>query len=131
LIQNTLVYSRKKNNTNNTCKEWRNEVAYRTLLLLRTSVAVIQYRSEKVPAWDVPELSGVELEYCKPNEISRRHAQTRASEFRDSMRVPLQMAYLLRQSICSQEERLPHPLVIVQELKLLGSVDSFMNGYYG
>jgi hypothetical protein len=101
--------------------------------MLRTSVAVIQFQSEKVPAWDVPELSGVEFEYCQPGEISRRHAQTTCSDsvFTDSMRVPLQMAYLLRQSICSQEERLSDPLVTAQEMKLLGSVDSFLNGYYG
>jgi hypothetical protein len=103
------------------------------MLLLRTSIAVVQYQSEKVPAWDVQELSGFELEYCQPGEISRRHAQTSisGSVFTDSMRVPLQMAYLLRQSICSQEEHMSDPMALAQEMKLLGSVDSFLNGYYG
>ena len=99
--------------------------------MLRTAIAVIQYREERVPAWAVPELAGVELEYCTPNEVTNRHAQTDDSPQNHSMRVPLQVAYLLRQSICSQVERLPSPLVVVQELKLLESVDSFLNGYFG
>ena len=106
-------------------------MAYRTLLMLRTAIAVIQYREERVPAWAVPELTGVELEYCTPNEVTNRHAQTDDSPQNHSMRVPLQVAYLLRQSICSQVERLPSPLVVVQEMKLLESVDSFLNGYFG
>jgi hypothetical protein len=126
-----LIFSRRNKNNSTESKEWRNEVAYRMLLLLRTSVSVVEFRSEGVPAWEVPELSGVELEYCKPTNAWRRHAQTPATAYTDSMRVPLRMAYLLRESIVSQEERLHKPLHISQENKLLGSVDSFLVGFYG
>ena len=112
-------------------KQWRIEVAYRTLLLLRTAVAVVQYQSEKVPAWDVPELSGEEYEFCQPSDAIRRHAQTEATVFNDSMRVPLRLAYLLRHTICAQNKRLPVEVGIQKEMKLLGSIDTFLSGYYG
>ena len=131
MIQNTLAFSRRNKNTSEAAKTWRSEIAYRSLLLLRTSVAVIEYRSEKIAAWDVPEMTGVELDYCKPTNAWRRHSQMPFTEYTDSMRVPLRMAYLLRESILSQEGRLSKPLAMAQENKLLGSVDSFLGGYYG
>jgi len=41
------------------------------------------------------------------------------------------LAYLLRKSIHSQNDRLAKPLHVVRELKLLSAVDGFMNGFYG
>ena len=131
MIQKMLVFSRKNKNTTVESKEWRMEVAYRTLMMLRTSVAVMEYPSVGTPAWEVPELAGQELEYCTPSQSWRRHAQLPHTQYMDTMRVPSLMAYLLRQSIVSQEERLPHPMVVLHESKLLGSVDSFLQGYYG
>jgi len=127
-----LIFSKRYENNDTASKEWRSEVVYRALLLLRTAVAVIEYESEGIAAWEVPELSGVELEYCRPANSWRRHQQTPANRRTDSMRVPLRMAYLLRESIVSQEERLTNkPLTLVQEGKLLGSVDTFLDGFYG
>jgi len=131
LTQTMLVISRQMKNTDRQAKEWRNEMAYRTLCLLRTSVAVVLYNSRKIPAWEVPELTGPELEYVTPKVDWRRHAQSNVSVRSDSMRVPLRVAYLLRESICSQGDRLKHPMPVPKELKLMGSVDSFLNGYYG
>jgi len=126
-----LVFTKRYKNNSQADKNWRTEVTYRALLLLRTAVAVIEYQSENLPAWKVPEMSGVERDYCQPSNSRRRHQQTPATEYTDSMRVPLRMAYLLRESIVSQESRLTKPLAAIQENKLLGSVDTFLGGYYG
>lgn len=131
LIQNAFVFTIRDQNVNTVSKEWRNELAYRCMVMLRTSVSVIQYKSEHVAAWEAPELSGYELDYCTPTSAWRRHAQTPANRESDSMRIPTRLAFLLRQTICSQKKLLPHPLETSHELKLLGSVDSFMNGFYG
>jgi hypothetical protein len=131
LTQTMLVFSRKQKNNNQESKEWRSELAYRSLLLLRTAVAVVEYESEQIGAWEVSELSGFELDYVTPKDEWRRHAQTPITKRTDSMRVPFRLAYLLRETICSNGERLKNPLVMAQEMKLLGSVDSFLNGYYG
>jgi predicted membrane chloride channel (bestrophin family) len=131
LIQNAFVFTIRDQNLNTASKEWRNELAYRCMVMLRTSVSVIQYKSEHVAAWEAPELSGYELDYCTPTSAWRRHAQTPANRESDSMRIPPRLAFLLRQTICSQKKLLPHPLEVSHELKLLGAVDSFMHGFYG
>ena len=153
-------------------KEWRNEVAYRSMIVLRTAVEVTNYNTNKIPAWDIAELSGSELQFAidgatatifdnnndktnntnnnnhpptVPSPSATRNRQTSLRNnfvaakqdneedgiFLDSLRVPTRMAYLLRESICSQEERLTHPMHIQLENKLLGSVDSILQGYYG
>lgn len=126
-----LVYSRRLKNNNIASKEWRMEVAYRMMMLLRTSVAVIEYPSHKVAPWEVAELSGQELEYVRPSESWHRHLTVPRDRYSDSMRVPLLMAYLLRESIASQTDRLMNPVEAIHENKLMGSVDSFLVGYYG
>ena len=116
-------------------KEWRNEVAYRTLALLRCSVAVILYPTTHIPSWDIHELNGFEREDVKNNlflnPATLRYAHENRSEYEENLRVPIRLAYLLRKSIHSQEKRLNKPLHINRELKLLGSVDGFMTGFYG
>jgi hypothetical protein len=132
LVQKSIVYSRSKpKNNETTAKEWRSELGYRSLLLLRTTVAVIEYPSKKVPAYEVPELSGVELASCQPDKQFLRHANIPSAAAIDSIRVPQRMAQLLRESICSQSERLAQPLSGNQESSLLASIDNFQGGYYG
>jgi len=60
LVDNSCLFTRE--NTDESSKEWRHEIAYRSLILLRTSMAVIDFPTTKVPAWSVPELNGNELE---------------------------------------------------------------------
>ena len=52
--QNLIILSRVGRNT--AAQEWRNEVAHRTMLVLRTAVACMVYPTSKVPSWNVPEL---------------------------------------------------------------------------
>jgi hypothetical protein len=125
-----LVFSRKQRNTCVKSKEWRMEVAYRVLMMLRTTMAVLQYPSRGNIAWEVPELNGQELLFCTPSPSWRRHAQVPPTNYTDSMKVPLLMAYLLRESLASQDERLSHPMTSSQEAMMLTSVDSFLKAYY-
>lgn len=132
IVQKALVFSRSRgNNTNVAAKEWRSELAYRVLLLLRTTVANIEYPSAKVPAYEIPELSGVELQCVQPDRQFQIRAEIPYSEETDSIRVPKRMAQLLRETVCSQNSRLPHPLSVQQEMNLLASIDKFQCGYYG
>jgi len=143
-IQNLCVFS--MDNTDQASKEWRHEVSYRCLILLRTCMAVIDYQSDKIAAWVIPELNGVEKDYIINNLFAldppdsqemlntsvRRWAHDHHGEWEDSLRVPLRLAYLLKKSIHSQSERLTQdPIPWAYENKLLGCVDSFMAGFYG
>lgn len=124
-----------------TGKELRSDVAYRCMLLLRTAMAVIDYPTSHCPAWDVPELSQEENEaiksilFCQVPDSPRnslRWAHRIRTEEEESMRVPVIMGFELRRAIHSQCTRFgSKKMETNQELKLLGSVDSFMNAYYG
>lgn len=61
LIQNMVIYS--DHCLDKAAKEWRQEVAYRAMILLQVVMAVIDYPTTKVPAWDIPELTGEEEAY--------------------------------------------------------------------
>jgi hypothetical protein len=139
LIQNCCVFS--DHITDVKGKEWRSDVAYRCMLLLRTAMAVIDYPTAKTPSWDVPELSNEEREQLKSNlflEVSDRPrnalrwAHRIRTEEEENMRVPSKMAYTLRSVIHSQSTLFgPKKIETNLEIKLLGSVESFMGGYYG
>ena len=147
-MHHTVVFSRKYKNKQQEAKEWRSEIAYRIMLVLRTTVAIIEYPNDKIPAWQLPELSsGLELQACMPGTTWNRWAHHNdndddnnssessepivAADLKNSFRVPIRLAFLLRESICSQDERLGHPLVIDQELKLLEYVEKILESYYG
>jgi hypothetical protein len=163
LTQLMVLLSRRGKNNDRAAKEWRNEVAYRSMLVLRAAVAVIDYPTHHVPVWEIPELSGTELQFSidgrresmmrwahdsdpsssrssiENDTDSRRNRNSNRSNhptpddliFLDCLRVPTRLAYLLRESIASQEQQLAHPMHIVLENKLLGQVDNILQGYYG
>jgi predicted membrane chloride channel (bestrophin family) len=133
LIQNTCVFS--SHTTHQAGKEWRHQVAYRTLLLLRLSMAVLDYPTTLVPAWDVPELQGEELAYIKANNFTnpstRRWAHGARSEWEETMRVPIHMCYLLRKAVHKERIVLTEPVSPVQEAQMWNSINGYMGGYYG
>lgn len=139
LVQNCCVFSDHISDVKG--KEWRSDVAYRCMLLLRTAMAVVDYPTTKCPAWDVPELSNEEKEqltshlFCEISDRPRnalRWAHHIRTEEEENMRVPGKMAYKLRSVIHSQSALFGSKKIETNpELKLLGSVDSFMGGYYG
>jgi hypothetical protein len=131
IVQKAVVFSRKGNNTDRAAKEWRSELAYRVLLLLRTTVANIEYPSARVPAYEIPELSGMEWQYVQPDRNFLQRTEIPYSEETDSIRVPNRMAQLVRETICSQLSRLAHPMNVQEEINMLASVDKFQEGYYG
>eukprot|EP00523_Entomoneis_sp_CCMP467_P014236 CAMPEP_0168793738 /NCGR_PEP_ID=MMETSP0725-20121227/15246_1 /TAXON_ID=265536 /ORGANISM="Amphiprora sp., Strain CCMP467" /LENGTH=346 /DNA_ID=CAMNT_0008844535 /DNA_START=23 /DNA_END=1065 /DNA_ORIENTATION=- len=120
--------------TTEEAQQWRHELAYRTLLMLRTTMVVIDYPTDFVAAWDIPELQGEERSLVKnglTGPLRSRWSHSRRGEWEETMRVPIRLAYLVRKALHSNTTRLRVPLAIPQELKLLGCVDTFMSGYYG
>lgn len=131
LVYNSMVLSKRGKNNDKASKEWRVELAYRAILLLRTAVAAVEYDADKIPSWDVYELSGAELDYCQPSPAWKKYKLTPNNERSDTMKVPHRMAYLLRQTIANQSTRLEDPMHFSKENKMLNSVDTFLTGYYG
>ena len=139
LIQNVCVLSSTlKDGRTMIAEEWRHEVAYRTLLLLRTTMVVIEYPIHHTLPWTIPEVNGMEANHIRKNLLATTNTTAvngiRNSNYNaiweDVLRVPIQIEYLLRKSIHSNMIRLTEPIPIQLELKIFMSVDNFMNGYY-
>ena len=138
LIQHTCVFS--SGDTSAKAAQWRHDVAYRCLILLHSVMAVIDFSTDGVPAWEVPELNGKEKQYVmntlyadnnsiQSNRRWAHHGQA-ASDWEESMRVPIRLEYLLCTAIHAQAKTLTEDLGLFEN-KLLGSVGSFMVGYDG
>ena len=139
LLQNMVVFSEDQREPG--AKEWRLDVCYRSMLLLRTAMAVIDYATDRVPVWELNEISKEERLAIQKNlyiqtpdnagSNAMRWAHETRTEFEENMRVPIGQAFKLRQAIFNQYKTLPTPLPAVQVNKLMASVDSYMVGYYG
>lgn len=137
LVQDVVVQS--AHNQNEKSKIWRNEVAYKTCLMLRCAMGVIDYTEHYVNVWELEELDDNEraemTRYIYYNTgyggNALRWGHGKRTEYEENMRVPIRMAYLLRKELRKQRKMLAKPLLVPQELKLYTSVDQFMTGYYG
>jgi predicted membrane chloride channel (bestrophin family) len=132
LVQNACVLSETPKNTSSPdAQQWRHELAYRALILLRTCMAVIDYPVTRTPAWAVPELNGNEMIDVEQNTFVHRYAHTSRAESEESLRVPIRLAYLLRKTLNSHKKRLVDPLPVAHVGKIMANIDTTMNGYYG
>ena len=81
-----------------------------------------------MPAWECPELSGVEKDDIQKATFMdtemQRWAHKPRSEWEESMRVPIRVAYLLRKSIHDQSKCLRPEMTVAHENKLHASVVS-------
>mmetsp|Transcript_7191 Transcript_7191/g.10916 ORF Transcript_7191/g.10916 Transcript_7191/m.10916 type:complete len:274 (+) Transcript_7191:140-961(+) len=132
LIQYAICLSKHYGNMDKEAREWRNELAYRSMILLRMAIAVVEFCSKGQPAWKCKELTGIEKLYMTPDDSWSLHSQaTSESEYTNSMRVPFRAAFLVRETVTSNQNRLKTPLHITQMNAMLTSVDRFMSGFYG
>jgi hypothetical protein len=104
LIHQMAVVS--SDNTNESAKEWRHEVAYISLLHLRSMMAVINYETDGIPSWEMPEFDAqtrVELEkqlfLDQETRLCFAH-RPYVSECDDNLRVPVRMASTFATAHC-------------------------------
>lgn len=129
LVHTVCVYSNTDSSVS--AKEWRNQVTYRALLLLRTAMAVIDYNDSRVKVSHIPELSGPERrDLQKHLPLSDQWLHESRTDYEENMRIPIRMSYLVRKSIRSQEARIKPPLAVIAEGDLYAFVNSFMDGYH-
>jgi len=134
LMHQMTVFS--SDNINQSGKQWRHDVAYLAMLELRSVMAVIDYQSDGIPAWDHPEFDEKIVARLKSQlfvgEANLKFAHhTNYSEYEENMRVPIRMALRLREKIVEQRKQLDKPFSWAEESQLLGSIDKIMAGYYG
>jgi len=120
LVRTAVVVSRRAgNNHDRPSREWRSELAYRAILVVRTAASNAGYAFHKRPAYFLTELDGTELEQCLPpsdgndndngngngNELRLRiqlpeDSRVPTSRGLASFEVPTTLAHLLQETIC-------------------------------
>jgi hypothetical protein len=139
-------------------KEWRQDVIYNGIILLRVTMAVLEFRAnpDQEP-WDVPELSWIQQADIKqnlfldrlgsPDEVSTsvrnlRHSHLGGAKdggrrvLEEACRVPVGLGFNLRKEILKQRDgkwlkkgTWDHPCN--EEIKLLDLVADFLKAYSG
>jgi len=130
LVQQACVYSLSKNRTQTSAKEWRNDVAYNSMVFLRVVQAVLDYPSRREPAW-------MFVNQTLRNEITTKiyvrtpkfSSGVQRGEFEEQIRIPGMIAYKVREAIEMQSEALETPLAPLQERALRHSVDRSGEGW--
>eukprot|EP00550_Attheya_septentrionalis_P000091 CAMPEP_0198288888 /NCGR_PEP_ID=MMETSP1449-20131203/7257_1 /TAXON_ID=420275 /ORGANISM="Attheya septentrionalis, Strain CCMP2084" /LENGTH=447 /DNA_ID=CAMNT_0043987121 /DNA_START=105 /DNA_END=1445 /DNA_ORIENTATION=+ len=145
LMQHVCVLT--MHDTSPGAQKWRQNVAYRTILLLRVTMAAIEFNSTNVDPWDVVpdgslrnEDGGEEDEdqdvmyFSLVNQENRvtkwAHGQRTLSD--ENFRAPIVLAYNLRAEIMKQRngKLLANDMHCNEELKLLGFVGDFITAFH-
>lgn len=115
-------------------KAWRNEIAYYTCLLLRLSMAVLNYGDHQVAPWEIPEMQGkIRDKLLQRNQIhgkSSQFAHANRSVREEVLRTPITMGFFLRRSFAAQKKQLAHPVDSLAMANFNSKLDGFLQGYY-
>lgn len=136
-------------------KEWRSNVTFQALVLLKATVSVI-YKGGEENVWEIPELKDdppelylvgevpvLSMGRSSDEKVSKRN-QRRSSvipkeiyvwgyqlKSDKNLRVPVRVAQRLRNAIMKHKTLPTDPLDTIQERMLMDLVKEFMDSYYG
>lgn len=116
-------------------KEWRSEVCYRTILLLRVTMDALLWSSTERKKWE--EEYYQYDENCDSDNVSEHFLRFRAlthgrrSRIDETMRAPISFAHVLRLIIMQHPEYLGYKLPVNDYRDLLHFVTSFQDAYHG
>lgn len=126
-------------------KQWRQDVAYRTILLLRITMAALEFQSNSVNAMEFVEGSSgrINTEDATRSESKKRygnwnHGKRDLSD--ENFRAPIVLAYNLRSEIMKQrqggylEQKRKDTKTFMhvnEELKVLGMVSNYVSAFHG
>lgn len=144
LVQTMCVLT--QDDTSEGAQVWRHNVAYRTILLLRVTMAAIEYESQHTNPWEIPELTQMDKESMTETLFLQDEQQDTRSSIRglqhadehsqreEVFRGPLLLAYALRKEIMEQrsgaflEKEFEH---VNEEMRLLEYVTDFLTAFHG
>lgn len=146
LVQFAVILT--MNDSSPGAKQWRQNVAYRTILLLRVTMAVLEYQSSGDCPWDVAEMTQEDrTDMQEALKVSARNeGQTGSGRVQkwahgkgcmsdEAFRAPVVLAYNLRREIMSQRSgdvlqmKWRHPCN--EEIRISDFVVQFMAAFHG
>jgi predicted membrane chloride channel (bestrophin family) len=129
LLHFAIVYTNKDDSL--AAKEWRSEVAYMMMILLRSAMAVLDFPSSGVPILKLSELEGDVLDDLECNLPPTRWLHEVRTEYEENFRIPVRMAYLARKSIRSQEGRVVPAIAVAAEAHMHRYLNWCMDAFFG
>eukprot|EP00980_Cylindrotheca_fusiformis_P003378 scaffold751_cov87-Cylindrotheca_fusiformis.AAC.3 len=122
-----------KNDQSQSAKEWRNQVATYSCLLLRLAMVACDYPGEKIPPWDIPELKGeIKDKILQSTQIkghSGKWGFAKRTEAEEVQRVPFLMSQHVRMAIYDHKLYLQEEIPVGFMLKFNSLLDGFVNAY--
>ena len=125
-------------------REWRSDVAYHSMLLLRVVAAVLVRGTSGVNAWECNAFTDEEAEKVRrvltiDGSCGLRKADVhrqewvygQETEYDENLTVPHRVVHQLKRTIVSQRKLLRNKLDSFQETKLLNGTGEFMKAYHG
>jgi hypothetical protein len=101
------------------------KLVYRSLLVIRSTVAVMEFLHTGVSAWQVAEFDGLELDKIRQYTNASNIKAGSTEESQANLRVPIYAGYLLRQTIARKE-----PSDSELDVRLLDLADFMLADYY-
>jgi len=153
LIHHVAVLS--KNDKTEEAQKWRSETAYQTILLLRITMAALDYQSFQINVWEVEELNGTEerrnmrksLYIPQPTPqstpktpLEQKKSVNTASNVMvwahgprssrdENLRAPTIAAFTLRKQLASKNNGKRRLGSIAEEIQLLSFVEQYTKAY--
>lgn len=132
LVHTACIYS--NSDVRDSAKQWRSEIAFRVILMLKASMAVMNHPSTKTDIAEIPEVNMAVMEDLELNvPVSTAqwlHAEN-VADVEKNLRVPQRLSYMVRKCIRSQEGKIKPTIAPVAEGDMYSFLNIFMDGYYG
>lgn len=118
---------------------WRRNVAFRTIVLLRVTIASLEFNSSGVKPWELNDLEKVEQEALRSSLNLKDEEKDTAKTNRngeETLRAPFILAFELRKEIMQQRnnkdlnKRFFHRHPCNEEFKILEYVNTFLSAYH-
>lgn len=137
LAQFTTVYSFRTQSPE--ARRWRQEVCYRTIVLLRVTMDALLWSSTEREKWEDEYFKFQERdEEAGEKESASEHffrvrqlSHGRRSNVDEIFRAPITLCHLLKQTIMTHPDYLGYKLEVNEYRDLLGFVASFQEAFHG
>ena len=124
LVQFACVYTFRSKTSK--AVEWRQDVAYRTILLLRITMDTLRWSSENIHSWD----ESYQANDDQAHRMSRlTHGERTVTE--ETFRAPTMFSHLLRETIMKHPDYLGYTMPVNEYRDLCGFVTDFNKAFHG
>ena len=112
-------------------KQWRHDLAYETIVLLRTAMSAVEYQSKDIPS-DV-DCQQSDVNWCPHDKYISDFYHSERNPVDEIFRAPVVLAQKVREQVVKQrlKKYLKGKLSVSEENNILGKISSFVKAFQG